>query len=120
MRFGMLQRSHARGGFVKLERFQIDPLPATPYSGVRDLSSFSLHIRSSQVGKPVASTADLTIKESFAMVRKHRVFFGVVITGCIAALGLGVIARAHDDEPPSNGQIAFARQVSDLMVNELV
>ena len=54
------------------------------------------------------------------MVRKHRVFFGVVITGCIAALGLGVIARAHDDEPPSNGQIAFAQQVSDLMVNELV
>ena len=36
------------------------------------------------------------------MVRKHRVLFGVVITGCIAALGLTVVARAsHDDRRPA-------------------
>jgi hypothetical protein len=54
------------------------------------------------------------------MVRKHPVFVGVVVTLCIAALGLAVIASADDDERPSNRQIAFAQQVSDLMVNELV
>ncbi len=54
------------------------------------------------------------------MVRKQRVRFGVVITGCIAALGLTVVARASHDEPPSSSQIAFAQQVSDLMLNELV
>ena len=54
------------------------------------------------------------------MVRKRPVLFGVVITCCIAALGLAVIARASGDEPPSSRQIAFAQDVSDLMVNEVV
>jgi hypothetical protein len=54
------------------------------------------------------------------MAQKHSVLFGVVITGCIAALGMAVVARANDDEPPSSRQIAFAQEVSDLMVNELV
>jgi hypothetical protein len=54
------------------------------------------------------------------MVRKHPVFFGVVIAGCIAALGSGVIGYASDDDPPSSRQIAFAQDVSNLMVNELV
>ena len=57
------------------------------------------------------------------MVRKPvtRVsLFGAVITACIAALGLTVVARASHDEPPSSGQIAFAQEVSDLMLNELV
>jgi hypothetical protein len=54
------------------------------------------------------------------MVRKYRVLFGVVITGCIAALGLAVVAQARHDEAPSTRQIAFAQEVSDLMLNELV
>ena len=52
------------------------------------------------------------------MVRKRPVFLGVVITGCIA-LGLSVIARADNDRP-SSAQIAFAQDVGNLMVNELV
>src|SRR5580765_1601767 len=54
------------------------------------------------------------------MVRKHPWLFGVVITCCIGAAGLAAVAYAHDDERPSPSQIAFAQQVSDLMVNELV
>ena len=55
------------------------------------------------------------------MVRKYPVFFGVVLTACITALGLAAIAYASDDgNPPSNRQVAFAQEVSDLMVNELV
>ena len=52
------------------------------------------------------------------MARKHPVLFGVVLTGCIAAFGLAVIA-SHD-ETPSSRQIAFAQEVSDLLVNEVV
>ena len=59
-------------------------------------------------------------KERFAMLRKHPVLFGVVITACLAACGLAVIAHAHDDETPSTRQIAFAQDVSDLLVNEVV
>jgi hypothetical protein len=54
------------------------------------------------------------------MGRKHRVLFGVVITGCIAALGVAVMARASHDDTPSSRQITFAQDVSNLMVNELV
>jgi hypothetical protein len=54
------------------------------------------------------------------MVRKHPFFIGIVVFVCIASLRLAVIAYASDDEAPSSGQIAFAQEVSDLMVNELV
>jgi len=54
------------------------------------------------------------------MVRKRPALFGVLVTGCIAALGLAVIAHANDDNPPSSTQVAFAQKVSDLMLNELV
>jgi hypothetical protein len=56
--------------------------------------------------------------EGFDMVLRQRVFFGV-ITVAVAALALAVGARAHDNEP-SSAEVAFARSVSDLMVNELV
>jgi len=54
------------------------------------------------------------------MFRKHPVLFGVVITACLAACGLAVIVHANDDETPSTRQIAFAKDVSDLLVNEVV
>jgi len=44
----------------------------------------------------------------------------MVITGCIAALGLAGILYASDDDTPSSRQIAFAQEVSNLVVNELV
>ena len=53
------------------------------------------------------------------MARKYPVFFGVVITVCITALGLAAVAYANDDEPSSR-QIQFAQDVSDLLVNEVV
>jgi len=54
------------------------------------------------------------------MRQKNPVLFGIVVTGLIAGLGVAAIARASDDEPPSSEQIAFAQQVSDLMLNEVV
>ena len=54
------------------------------------------------------------------MVRKHPVLSGVVIAGCIAGLGLVAAPNASDDQKPSSKQIAFAQEVSDLMLNELV
>jgi hypothetical protein len=54
------------------------------------------------------------------MVRKHPLLFGILFAGGIAALGLAGVAYAHDDDPPSPGQVAFAEDVSDLLVNEMV
>jgi hypothetical protein len=49
----------------------------------------------------------------------RSVLFGVAVAACIAAGGSAV--RAHGDgDPPSRRDIAFASQVSDLMLNELV
>ena len=53
------------------------------------------------------------------MVLKRPLISSLVITGCLAC-GLAAVAYAHDDEAPSKRQIAFAEEVSDLMVNELV
>jgi hypothetical protein len=54
------------------------------------------------------------------MAPKHPVLVGAVLAGCIAAFGLAVIASATHDERPSTGQVAFAQEVSDLLVNEVV
>jgi hypothetical protein len=54
------------------------------------------------------------------MVRKHPVVVGILFAGGLAALALAGVAYAHDDDPPSPGQIAFAEEVSDLLVNEVV
>jgi hypothetical protein len=54
------------------------------------------------------------------MMRAHSILFGVVTTCCLAAIGTGVVARADDDRRPSEKRIAFAQEVSDLMVNEIV
>jgi hypothetical protein len=52
-------------------------------------------------------------------MRQKRVF-KFVATGLIVGWCLVVAVRAAPDRPPSAEQIAFAQQVSDLLVNELV
>jgi hypothetical protein len=54
------------------------------------------------------------------MARKHSALLGVLIVGSLAALGLAGVAYAHDDDPPSGAQVAFAEDVSTLLGNEVV
>jgi hypothetical protein len=54
------------------------------------------------------------------LAQRHRLLFGILTVGLVAAFGWGVITHASDDDPPSTNQIAFAKTVSDLMLNELV
>ena len=54
------------------------------------------------------------------MVRKHHILFGIALAGYLAGLGFAVSADASDDPRPSSSQIAFAEEVSTLMINELV
>jgi hypothetical protein len=60
---------------------------------------------------PVVSGAPIPISS-------HPVFFGALISGCLVAIGLAGIISANDDDRPSGGQIAFAQEVSDLLVKE--
>jgi hypothetical protein len=54
-------------------------------------------------------------------MRKHVIVFAAIVSVCVAMVRLAVVAHAHDDDkPPSSGQVVFAQQVSDLMLNELV
>ena len=53
-------------------------------------------------------------------VKHHALLYGMAVVGLIAGFGVAAVAHAGDDGPPSTGQIAFASEVSDLMVNELV
>src|SRR5688572_11227149 len=54
------------------------------------------------------------------LVMQHTqpILYRIAVTGLIAALGAAAIARAEPG--PTNKQIAFAQQVSDLLLNELV
>ena len=54
------------------------------------------------------------------MFQFHRLAVRGAIALCITGLGLGLTAHATGDDRPSSRQIAFAQEVSDLMVNELV
>ena len=54
------------------------------------------------------------------MRQKHPLLYRIAVAGLVAGLGVAAIAYANDDGAPSNAQIAFSQQVSDLMVNELV
>ena len=54
------------------------------------------------------------------MLRTRAVVSGIVVTACLTGLGLAAVTDASDDNRPTNRQIAFAQQVSDLMVNEIV
>jgi hypothetical protein len=51
---------------------------------------------------------------------KHRVLYAIAVIGLAAALGITAIARANQAGPPGDSEVAFARQVSDLLLNELV
>jgi hypothetical protein len=54
------------------------------------------------------------------MREKLRVAGWLATVLCVATVGMAVIAYANDDDRPTGGQIAFAQEVSDLMVNEIV
>lgn len=55
------------------------------------------------------------------MRKIHLVLSAIAVTVLVVALGLTTIASTQDnDRPPSSSQIAFAKQVSDLMLNELL
>jgi hypothetical protein len=54
------------------------------------------------------------------MTRKHSALFGVLVAGCLTALGLTAVVSAGDDDTPSHRQIAFAQDVSNLLFNEVV
>ena len=51
---------------------------------------------------------------------KHRVLYGIAMSGLVLVWTLAVSARVRAEDRPSGEQIAFAQQVSDLMLNELV
>ena len=50
---------------------------------------------------------------------KHPVFLGIVLTGLVTALVFVRIASADSDRP-TDAQIAFAQEVSNLLLNELL
>ena len=50
----------------------------------------------------------------------HRAILGAAIAAFTVTFGVTVVVRGEQDRPPSDRDIAFAREVSGLMVNELV
>jgi hypothetical protein len=54
------------------------------------------------------------------MRQSHRVRFGIAVLVSATVWGLAAVVQARDENPPSGREIAFAQQVSDLMVNEIV
>ena len=54
------------------------------------------------------------------MRQKHRVRFGIAVCGLIVTWGVATAVYARDDDPPSGREVAFAQQVSDLLLNELL
>ncbi len=51
---------------------------------------------------------------------KYRVLYGIAVIGLVTALAGTVIARASQSGSPTDTEVAFAQQVSDLLLNELV
>jgi hypothetical protein len=54
------------------------------------------------------------------MPKKNRLWFTIAITVVIALTAVPIALTQDDDRPPSTTEIAFAQQVSDLMLNELL
>jgi len=51
---------------------------------------------------------------------KYRVLYGIAVIGLVTALAGTVIARASQSGSPTDSEVAFAQEVSDLLLNELV
>jgi hypothetical protein len=51
---------------------------------------------------------------------KYRVLYGIAVIGLVTALAGTVIARAGQSGSPTASEVAFAQQVSDLLLNELL
>jgi hypothetical protein len=54
------------------------------------------------------------------MRRRHRLMIGIAAAAYAATVGLTIAVRAYQADTPTNAQIAFATEVSDLMLNEIV
>ena len=50
----------------------------------------------------------------------RRAILGAAIAAFTVTIGVTTVARGEQDRPPSARDVAFATEVSDLMVNELV
>jgi hypothetical protein len=60
------------------------------------------------------------MQEGFALGKTYRVLIWVFTASYLSLLGVGAVTYASGDDAPSSRQIAFAKTVSDLMLNELV
>jgi hypothetical protein len=92
------------------------PSERTPASA--DVTAITRDLFTTRLGS--RRSLSVHTKERFAMIQSSRVAVRVVTAGCIAAFALAVVAYANGDDRPSNSQIAFAQEVSGLMVNEVV
>ena len=54
------------------------------------------------------------------MARKYSMIVAIAAAGCLTAMTFAAVVSADDDRQPSAQRIAFAQEVSDLMVNEIV
>ena len=54
------------------------------------------------------------------MRQSHRVPFGIAVLVSVMAWSVAVGVHAQNDNRPSSSEIAFAQQVSGLLVNEIV
>lgn len=89
---------------------------AKTYDGIKTLHQINGLVRSPLV---TLSKDYLKTKGEKTMHLKKMVMCGTLVMAFIAASGLAA-SKAHDNDPPSSGEIAFAQRTSDLMVNELV
>ena len=76
-------------------------------------STGSLRLVVDKVGRVIGSL----------VMARRSVVLGAAAAGLVAAAGAGAIAYAHDDDgghrAPTQAQIAFAQETSDLLVNTL-
>ena len=74
-----------------------------------------LHLR-----LPIADGSECGVAPQRFDMRWHRAILGAAIAAFTVTLGVTVVVRGEQDRPPSDRDVAFATEVSDLMVNELV
>ena len=54
------------------------------------------------------------------MQPKCRTLYGIGVIVLVVAIGSAVVTRAQAGPPPSDSEVAFAQEVSDLLLNELL